>query len=99
VPRLEYSERFASDLAEVTSPRLEGRILKALDNVEAFGGFGSPLVPKSIAQGFGPGVRKVAIGPFDLIYTHVPEKDLVLVEALVPGRAFRRPGEAPASPG
>lgn len=87
MPRLEFSERFAEDLAAVTSPRLEGRILSDLDSIELFGEFGSPNIPESIKEEFGEGVRKVAVNPFDLVYTFYPEEDLCRVEALVHQRA------------
>ena len=89
MPRLEYSERFADDLAPVTSAKVEARVRAALDNVEAFGDFGSRVVPNSIREDFGEGVRKVVVNPFDLVYTYYPEKDLVRVEALVHQRAAR----------
>lgn len=87
MPRLEFSERFAEDLAAVTSPRLEGRILSDLDSIELFGEFGSPNIPESIKEEFGEGVRKVAVNPFDLVYTFYPEEDLCRIEALVHQRA------------
>ena len=87
MPRPEFSERFVNDLALVESPRLEARILANLDNIEMFGEFGSPNIPDSIVKRFGGGVRKVAVNPFDLIYTYYPEQDLVRVEALVHQRA------------
>lgn len=87
MPRLEFSERFAEDLAAVTSPRLEGRILSDLDSIELFGEFGSPNIPDSIKEEFGEGVRKVAVNPFDLVYTFYPEEDLCRIEALVHQRA------------
>ena len=61
MPRLEYSERFAEDLAHVTSEKVEARVYAALDNVEAFGDFGSKVVPDSIRRDFGMGVRKVIV--------------------------------------
>ena len=89
MPRLEYSERFAEDVAQVTSAKVEARIYAALDNVESFGEFGSKVVPDSIRRDFGGGVRKVVVGPFDLVYTYYPDEDLVRVEALVHQRAAR----------
>ncbi|RVU97125.1 type II toxin-antitoxin system RelE/ParE family toxin [Coriobacteriales bacterium OH1046] len=83
MPRLEFSGRFAEDLAHIESPRLEARILAALDNIELFGEFGSPNIPDSIGLEFGEGVRKVAVNPFDLIYTFHADQDLVRIEALV----------------
>ena len=89
MPRLEYSERFAEDLARVTSAKAEARVYAALDNVEAFGEFGSRVVPDSIRRDFGEGVRKVVVGPFDLVYTYYPDDGLARVEALVYQRAAR----------
>ena len=87
MPELEYSERFAEDLAMVTSARVEERIFRVLDDIEVFGGLGSRDVPRSISERFGGDVRKVTVNPFDLVYTFYPQKDLVRVEALVHQRA------------
>lgn len=89
MPRLEFSERFADDLASVTSPAVESRMLDNLDNIERFGEFGSANVPESIIRTFGAGVRKVAVNPFDLVYTYYPDADLARIEALVHQRAAR----------
>ena len=62
--------------------------MRALDCIEQFGGFGSPLLPRSVKERFGDGVRKVVVRPFELIYTHYPEQDLVRVEALVHARSI-----------
>ena len=87
MPRLEFSERFAEDLARIESPRPEARILADLDNIEAFGEFGSSNIPESIRQEFGSGVRKIAVNPFDLIYTLYPDADLARIEALAHQRS------------
>lgn len=87
MPRLEYSERFAEDLAGVTSPRIESMIFTCLDNIEAFGDFGSSKIPESIGLRFGDGVRKAAVDPFDVVYTWYPESDSARIEALVSQRA------------
>lgn len=89
MPRLEFSDRFATDLAGVSSQNVEARIMNNLDNIERFAEFGSSLVPNSIKKSFGCGVRKVAVNPFDLIYTYYPESDLVRIEALVHQRAAK----------
>ncbi len=81
--RLEFSERFADDLLLVTSKKLESRIFSTLDHIEMFGEFGSKSIPDSIRQKFGEGVRKVALNPFDLVYTYYPSRDLARIEALV----------------
>ena len=89
MPRLEYSERFANDLSAVTSERVKKLVMESLDNIELFGEYGSFLLPDSIRQEFGEGVRKVVVGPFDLIYTLYLEKDVARIEALVSQRAVR----------
>lgn len=87
MPRLEFSERFASDLSLIESTRLEGQIMTCLDSIELFGEFGSPDIPESIRIEFGEGIRKVAVNPFDLVYTHYPDRNLARIEALVHQRA------------
>lgn len=81
--RLEFSERFADDLAAITSTRLEERILSDLGNIGHFGELGSSNIPASIKEEFGDGVRKVAANPLDLAYTFYPEEDLCIIEALI----------------
>lgn len=87
MPRLEYAGRFVSDLAHIASPKLETRILANLDNIEAFGNFGSSNIPTSIKEQFGKGIRRVAVNPFDLAYTYYPDQDLCRIEALVHQKA------------
>ncbi|MBQ9058809.1 MAG: hypothetical protein IJ125_06465 [Atopobiaceae bacterium] len=68
---------------------MEARIYTALDNIETFGEIGSRIVPDSIRERFGTGVRKVVVNPFDLIYTYYPDENLVRIEALVHQRAAK----------
>ena len=89
MPSLIFTQRFAEDLAAVTSQRVERSIMAALDNIEAFPEFGSRLVPRSIRETFGEGVRKVVVGPFDLVYSLDEGADIAYVEALVHQRAAR----------
>lgn len=79
--KLLYSDRFASDLASVTSTKIERKIFDILDAVEAAGDIGSKAVPESIRSEFGEGVRKLAVNPFDLVYTYDAERDIVFIEA------------------
>lgn len=89
MPKLEFSERFVTDLASVASKRLEQRILDNLDNIELFAEFGSPDIPVSIREEFDGDIRKIAVNPFDLIYTYYADKDLCRVEALIHQKAAR----------
>lgn len=83
MPRIELTRRFAEDVAEIQSARIESTIYSVLESLQLFGGLGSPLVPDSIKAEFGDEIRKVAINPFDLVYSFYPDDDLVRVEALV----------------
>lgn len=85
--KLLYSDRFASDLAGVTSTKIERKIFDILDAVEAAGDIGSKAVPESIRSEFGAGVRKLAVNPFDLVYTYDAERDIAFIEALIHQRA------------
>ena len=38
-------------------------------------------MPESIRSEFGAGVRKLAVNPFDLVYTYDAERDIVFIEA------------------
>ena len=87
MPELVFSERFANDLAAVTSQKAEASVWAALDNVEAFPEIGSPNVPDAIRREFGDGVRKMVVGPFDLVYTIGEVDGKIHVEALVHQRA------------
>ena len=79
--KLLYSNRFASDLAGVTSANIERKIFDILDTIEAADDIGSKAVPESIRSEFGAGVRKLAVNPFDLVYTCDTERDIVFIEA------------------
>lgn len=83
MPKLEFSERFVSDFAVITSAKLEQRILSNLDNIELFAEFGSPDLPASIKEEFDGDIRKIAVNPFDLIYTYYADRDLCRIEALI----------------
>lgn len=87
MPRVEFSHRFAEDLALVRSEKVESAVYSVLESVRLFGGMGSLNVPRSIREEFEGGVRKVAVNPFDLVYTYYPDEDLVRIEALVHQKA------------
>lgn len=79
--KLLYSDRFASGLAGVTSTNIERKILDILDAIEAASDIGSKAVLESIRYEFGAGVRKLAVNPFNLVYTYDAERDIVFIEA------------------
>lgn len=79
--KLLYSDRFASELAGVTSTNTERKTFDILDTIEAAGDIGSKAMPESIRSEFGAGVHKLAVNPFDLVYTYDAERDIVFIEA------------------
>lgn len=79
--KLLYSNRFASDLAGVTSANIERKIFDILDVIEGAGDIDSKAVLESIRSEFGTGVRKLAVNPSDLVYTYDAERDIVFIEA------------------
>ncbi len=71
----------ASTPVWVTSANIERKIFDILDTIETAGDIGSKAVPESIRSEFGAGVRKLAVNPFNLVYTYDAERDIVFVEA------------------
>lgn len=55
--------------------------------IEGAGDIDSKAVPESIRSEFGAGVRKLAVNPFDLVYTYDAERDIAFIEALIHQRA------------
>lgn len=49
--------------------------------IEGAGDIDSKAVPESIRSEFGAGIRKLAVNPFDLVYTYDAERDIVFIEA------------------
>ena len=49
--------------------------------IEGAGDIDSKAVPESIRSEFGAGIRKLAVNPFDLVYTCDAERDIVFIEA------------------
>ena len=49
--------------------------------IEGAGYIDSKAVPESIRSEFGAGIRKLAVNPFDLVYTYDAERDIVFIEA------------------
>ena len=50
MPSLQYSDRFADDVARVTSAKVEARIYAALDTVEALAGSAPESCPTRYAK-------------------------------------------------
>lgn len=75
-------------MATESMPRNNARsfqkiIFDILDTIEASGDIGSKAVPESIRSEFGAGVRKLAVNPFDFVYTYDAERDIVFIETSI----------------
>ena len=81
--KLLFSEQFLDDAATISSPRISERLHRILRMLERFPRSGSASVPPSIAEQFGPNIRKCAVNPFDLVYRYDPESDTVFLEGLI----------------
>lgn len=84
-----YSQRFAQELARVTSARVEQKIYDTLGIIEACPAIGSCNIPKMIQAEFGDGVLKMVVDPFDIFYEYFELLDTVYVYTLVFQRQSR----------
>lgn len=87
--KLVFAHEFVDALASVTSERMYRRVLAMVSSLETMPELGSPDVRASIVARFGPNVRKLVIGPFDIFYIYLPSKGEVHVDALVHHRSIR----------
>ena len=83
MPKMIYSGRFIDDASLIWSDRVMSELFTILKNIEAFPEIGSSNVPGSVKDEFGQNVRKVVVGPFDLVYEYEKSNDMVYVHALV----------------
>lgn len=81
-----FTERFVQDAAVIWSPRIRENLRSSLESIETFPELGSGLVPQSIKQEFGDNVRKLVVGPFDLVYEYDKDQDHVMIYGLIPQR-------------
>ena len=65
----------------ITPVSFQKIIFDILDTIEAADDIGSKAVLESIRSEFGAGVRKLAVNPFNLVYTCDTERDIVFIEA------------------
>ena len=81
------TDGFRADLLTVESDRVFEHILDVVDLLQTVPTMGSLDVPISIRRAFGNGVRKVPIGPFDIVTLYDEGADTVTVAGLVHQRA------------
>ena len=71
MPKMIYSDRFIDDASLIWSDKVMSELFTILKNIEAFPEIGSS------------NVRRVVVGPFDLVYEFAEESDTVYIHALV----------------
>lgn len=83
MPKILISEGFKCDLLKIETDRMFEAVLGALDLLETIPAAGSRNVPVSIRHRHGNAVRKLVVGPFDVIYRYDEEADVVYVAGLL----------------
>ena len=84
---LRISDEFVCDLAQVWSEPLRERIRTQLASLQAFPEMGSTDVRPSLTRRYGPGLRKLCISTFVIVYRLTD--DAIEVLALVAGPRVR----------
>lgn len=84
---LQITDGFRADLLAVESDRVFEHILNVVDLLQTVPTMGSLDVPESIRRAYGAGVRKVPVGPFDIVTLYDESTDVVTVAGLVHQRA------------
>ena len=80
---LRITDGFRSDLLAVESDRIFEHIPGVVDLLQTIPTMGSLDVPASIRRAYGDGVRKVPIGPFDIVTIYDEGTDVVTVAGFV----------------
>ncbi len=74
-----YDEDFAAELMQVTSKRIEEQIIHDIELLPTVPVLGSTDLPASIKQLYGDHVRKIPVGPFDVIYEILDSGDFLIL--------------------
>ena len=84
------SEGFEEDLGIVLSDKVLDDILRVIEILPTIPSMGSTDVAAALAYEYGEGVRKIPVGPFDIVTFYEDEADRVTVLGLVHQRAAWR---------
>lgn len=80
---------FKGDLTQIRTDALLEAVFDTLEMLEAIPTLGSTNVPTSIKEKHGSNVRKLVVGPFDVIYEYDKSDDHIKVAGLVYQRMAR----------
>lgn len=84
-----FSEGFKSDLAQIETNELLNAVFETLELLETIPTLGSKNLPQSVIACYRYSVRKLIVGPFDIIYEFDEEKDIIRVAGLIHQRMAR----------
>ena len=70
-----YTDRFIRDVAAIYSERMLEQLDRTLAHIEQFPHMGSSNLRPSIMRAFGPGLRKLPMPPFIVVYRFIEEQD------------------------
>lgn len=83
MPSMLISDGFKRDLLKIETDRMFEAVLSSLDLLETMPTAGSRALPASVRHRYGDTVRKLVVGPFDVIYRYDEETDTVRVVGLL----------------
>lgn len=83
MPSMLISDGFKRDLLKIETDRMFEAALGSLDLLEIMPTAGSRNVPVSVRERCDGAVRKLVVGPFDVVYRYDEEVDTVYVVGLL----------------
>ncbi len=89
MPKVIFSERFLVDVSSIYSGALVAEVMEDVSRIAAFPGLGRVVPPGIVLDGLPTGVRRLPVGPFDLLYVYSKESDELKIEALIHQRMIR----------
>ncbi len=87
--RIVFAQGYFDSIDQITSRRLEGRLLDLLDLIAAVPTFGSRKVRGLLERRFGKGCMTAGLSSFLLVFEYVDEADTVYVYGVVRQRSIR----------
>ena len=87
--RVIFTQSYFDTIGQITSTRLQNRLLDLLGLISEVPTFGSRIVRDSLKRRFGKGCMTADLSPFLLVFEYVGESDTVYVYGIVHQRAIR----------
>ena len=87
--KIVFTKSYFDTIGQITSKRLQDRLLNLLDLIEEVPTFGSRKVRGSLRQRFGEGCMTAYLAPFLLVFEYSEESDTVYVYGIVHQRSVK----------